>query len=189
MKVIYFDTETTGLDTKINDIVQLAFIIEIDGKVKERHNLKCQPFNYDTVTEEALDIQKRCIQEIKEWQKPEEMYCELLMILHKYIDRYDNTDKFYPAGQNVSFDIGFLRSFFEKNNDKYFGSYINRFSIDLMAIMRFLQYGSLVNIENAKLVTVAKYFDIEFKAHDAMSDIEVTREIIKKVISKLSFKE
>ena len=34
-KVFWFDVETTGLDSKIHDIIQLACIIEINGEIKE----------------------------------------------------------------------------------------------------------------------------------------------------------
>ena len=35
MKVIYFDTETTGLDFVENEIIELAMLIDEDGKIRE----------------------------------------------------------------------------------------------------------------------------------------------------------
>ena len=42
-KIFYFDTETTGLDPKRHDIIQLAYIVEINGEVKEEGEFKLQP--------------------------------------------------------------------------------------------------------------------------------------------------
>jgi DNA polymerase-3 subunit epsilon len=188
MKVIYFDTETTGLNEKIHDIVQISFLIEIDGDIKQQCDLKCQPFSYENITQEALSIQEVTIEELRERQKPEEMYKEIIEIFSNYIDKYNREDKFYPAGQNVSFDMRFLRAFFEKNKDNYFGSFINRFYIDLAAIVRLLKYANFINPENSKLETIAKYFNIEHDAHNAFSDIIVTRKILKEIISKIDYK-
>lgn len=38
MKVIYFDTETTGLDCRSNQIIELAMLTVIDGKIEERYD-------------------------------------------------------------------------------------------------------------------------------------------------------
>lgn len=49
-KIIYLDTETTGLDKEKNDVIQVAGIIEIDGKEVERFNIFCQPFSFENVS-------------------------------------------------------------------------------------------------------------------------------------------
>jgi len=182
MKIFYFDTETTGLDPVKNDIIQLAGIVEIDGKIKEKLNFFCQPFDYTNISPEALEVHKISIETIKGFPKANTLRMELIRIFGKYVDKYDKNDKFYPAGQNVRFDLAFLEEHFKKNNDVYFGSWFWRYAIDLYSISAALKYKGLLETENLKLETLAKHFGITLKAHCAMSDIECTREIIRLIL-------
>ena len=58
MKILWTDTETSGLNSKENDILTLAGIIEIDNEVKEEFYLEIQPFNYDNISKQALEVNK-----------------------------------------------------------------------------------------------------------------------------------
>ena len=53
-KLLYFDTETTGLDPVRNGIIQIAGIIVIDGEVKEEFNIKMQPHENDEITQRRI---------------------------------------------------------------------------------------------------------------------------------------
>jgi len=182
-KVFYFDTETTGLDSHQNDIIQLAYLVEIDGEVKEKGNLFMQPFRYDTISQEALAINKRTIEEIKKFPEPRVIYVQIKSLLSKYVDRYNKSDKFIPAGYNVRFDIDFLQQFFIKNGDKYFGAFFDYHFIDPMPIINCLNYKGSMKLQNAKLITACEFLGIKIEAHDALSDIEATRECLKKLIN------
>lgn len=184
MKVLYFDTETTGLDPVQNDIIELAGIVEINGEIKEEFNFFSQPFSYENVSQEALDIHGISIDTIKQFPAPDYLRIRLIKILGKYIDKYNRNDKFYPAGQNVRFDIDFLEENFKKNHDIYFGSWFWRYKIDLYDLSAALHYKGILKIENLKLETLAKHFGVKLKAHDAMSDIRATREIIRIILDR-----
>ncbi len=183
-KVFWFDVETTGLDPLKQDIIQLAFLIEIKGKVIESHNLLMQPFNYSTIDQEAIEIHNRTINEIKKYPAPNEAYCKLIAILEKYVDRYDRTDKFYHAGYNTRFDMDFLRHFFIKNGDNFFGSWFNYKGIDPLPILHLLDGIGTFSLVNYKLETVCKHFDIPLNAHDALSDVYATRNLTNLICSK-----
>ena len=49
MKILWLDTETTGLNTDKCDLIQLAGIVIIDGEEKERFNFYCQPVNWENI--------------------------------------------------------------------------------------------------------------------------------------------
>lgn len=181
-KVLWFDVETTGTDPKIHDIIQLAFIIEIDGKVKAKHDFNVQPFDYNNIEQEALDINKITIKEIKTFQKPLDLYIELKKIFSEYIDRYDKGDKFYPAGYNVGFDLEFLAQFFIKNEDSFFGSWVNWRRLDPLSLLYILDFKGIISLENYKLETACNYFGIKIKAHNAMADIIATKELFQKLL-------
>ena len=53
-KVLYFDTETTGLDAGKHGIIQLAALMEIGGEIVETFNMKFQPHEGALINPEAL---------------------------------------------------------------------------------------------------------------------------------------
>lgn len=189
MKILYFDTETTGLDAKENDIVSIAGIIEINGEVKEEFYLEMQPFNYDNISEEALKINGYTLEQIKTFMTPQEAYKKITTIFGKYINKFNRADKFISMGHNVRFDLDFLGQFFKKNNDKYFGSWVNYHCIDTVQILQLIKFKTDIELENCKLVTATKKFGIELTdAHNAMADIKATRELFYKLIKKIEIK-
>lgn len=189
MKIIYYDTETSGLDPIQNDILTLAGIIEIDGEVKEEFYLEMQPFNYENISKEALEVNGLTLEQIKTFQTPQEAHKKLLSIFSKYINKYNKLDKLTAIGHNIGFDIRFLDSLFRKCGDKYFGSWIDYHYIDTMAILNLLKFKKAIQIENVKLVTAAKHFGVELtEAHNAMADIKATRELFQKLVERIEFK-
>jgi DNA polymerase-3 subunit epsilon len=179
-KVLFFDCETTGTDPKRHDIIQVAGIIEIDGEVREEFCFNVQPFNYGSISPEALKVNGKTIEELRTFPQPNEVYGNIVRLFKKYIDKFDKTDKFIPAGQNVAFDIEFLRQFFFRNLDKFFGSFMTNRTVDLRHIIAFLEYAGKINLENHKLKTIAEYFGVTGNFHDALEDIKITRSIIHK---------
>jgi DNA polymerase-3 subunit epsilon len=189
MKTFYFDVETSGLDPIQNDILTLAGIIEIDGEVKEEFYLEMQPFNYDTISKEALVVNGLTIEQIKTFQRPQEAHKKLQSIFSKYINRYNKLDKLTAIGHNVGFDMRFLNSLFRKCGDKYFGSWIDYHFLDTMVLLNLLKFNKVIQIDNVKLVTAAKHFGVELtEAHNAMADIKATRELFQKLIERIDFK-
>jgi len=184
MKVLYFDVETTGLNPVKNDITQLAGLIEINGKIVEEFNFKCQPLNWKTIESRALEVTGVGLNKLKKFDKPAKVYKQFLNLLDNYVDKFDRKDKMYFAGYNVRFDIDFLHNFFKKQNDKYFGSWFNWKAIDPLSILHWFNYMGWINLENYKLETVCKHYDIKINSHDALSDIRATRKIIQ-ILGKL----
>jgi len=192
MKILWLDTETTGLDSKKNDILTIGGIIEIDGEVKEEFYLEMQPFNYDTVEEQALKVNGLDIKTIKTWMTPRLAYKQLTNIFAKYINKYNRNDKFIIAGHNIKFDFDFLVEFFNKNNDKYLGSWIEyQFSscIDTLPLVQIMRFKGVINIENCRLVTASKEFGVDLSnAHNALADIKATRELFYKIDKRIEVK-
>lgn len=183
MKVLWFDTETTGLDPEKHGIIQFACLVEIDGKVKEQFEVKMKPPGTE-ISEEALKVNGYTRESLESFNSPFYAKRQITDMLSVYVDKYDPSDKFIPAGQNIQFDIDMLHSLFKHTKDNYMFSFINsRGKIDLMAMTSLLQYlGKMPELENQKLVTVANYFGIDTsKAHDAIEDIRMTREVFLKM--------
>jgi DNA polymerase-3 subunit epsilon len=143
MKVLYFDVETSGLDPIKNDIFTIGGIIEINGEVKEEFYFEIQPFSYENISQQALDVNGLKIDDIKKYMTPQEGYKKIISIFSKYINKYNKSDKFTCIGHNVKFDIDFLTQFFLKNNDTYLGSFIDYHFLDTMVILNTMLYKKL----------------------------------------------
>lgn len=189
MKILYFDTETTGKDPIKNGIVQISGIIEIDGVIKETFNFKVSPGAEDLIEEEALKVTGLTASEILGYPDRKIVYRQLVLLFSKYINKFDKKDKFTPAGYNVRFDIEFLSSFFKKNNDVYFGSWCAWQGVDALPLVHYMHFLGELNLVNYKLSTLCEHFGIGIKAHDAMSDIIATRQLILKIRSLLQIKK
>lgn len=184
-KIIFIDTETGGVNAEKSALIQLSGIIEVDGTEKEKFNFYIKPFENSEVNEKALEVQGRTFEELRTDKYIDEsiIYKKFLEILDKYIDKYDKNDKFIVAGYNVKFDIDILKALFERNNNKFLFSYFNSSMLDPLYSVRLLQVaGMLPVLENNKLETWCKYFNIELKAHDSLQDITATKKLIEKLV-------
>jgi DNA polymerase III subunit epsilon len=183
IKTLYFDLETTGLDEKKNSIIQFGAIVEYDGVEVERFETKFQPFDDAEVDEQSLEYHGVSFDDILGYQSFEDGFLEVLSFFNRHIDKFDKTDKFWIAGYNIPFDIKFLSEFFVRGGERYgLGSYINWRFIDPFPMIHIMAWKGKLKLPNHKLGTVCEAFKIPLKdAHDAMSDIEATRSLIKKL--------
>jgi len=181
IKKIFYDVETTGLDSVSNGIHQLSGCIEIDGNVVEWFNFNVRPFQTDIIDLEAIKISNVSVEKIMSYEEPQIMHKKFITLLSKHVNKYDKKDKLFLIGYNNSrFDDQFLRSWFGKNNDKFYGSWFWPNTIDVMSLASNFLVNDRLNMENFKLKTVAKEFGLnvdESKLHDALYDIELTRGI------------
>lgn len=190
-KILFFDTETTGLDPRKAAPIQVAFLIDIDGHVVEEGNLLIQPHAGAEISKQALAINKRTEEEIVKppFLPTREGYRKITDMFTRHVDKFNRADKFYPAGYNVGFDVDFLGQFFERNGDKYFGSWMNGRRLDPREMMAWLDYSCGLQLKDHKLSTVCEYFGITIQAHDALSDIRATRDLFRVLHREKHFRE
>lgn len=186
MKLLYIDIESTGLDPIGDGMIQVAGIVEIDGEVKEEFMFRSKPFKGDMVDKKALAVNGITLEQLREYPEPIETYRNLVKVFNKYVDKYDRKDKFYVVGQNVPFDYEFLRWFFRKNGDNYFGSYIHYHKIDLIAITTIMKIAGKISLENMKLESVMAALDLGKQTHDALDDVRAVRLVFYKYVSMIN---
>ena len=180
-KLIYIDTETTGLDPKKAVIHQLAGIIEIDGTVKEEFDFRIKPYSDDPeINDKALEVSGVTREDIAQYEGSLESFYKFKSLLKEYVDPFNKNDKFIVVGYNChAFDMQFLREFWRIHNDKYFGSFFHQLPIDVLLLISYLNQNR-IKVKSFKLIDmVAYYLDKEFPAHDALEDIKVTRHLYK----------
>lgn len=185
-KIIFIDTETGGVNPEKAALIQLSGIIRIDKKDVEKFNFYIKPFENSEVTEKALEVQGRTLEELKtdKYVEEKEVYKQFINLLDKYIDKYDRTDKFIVAGYNVRFDVDILKAFFQRHGNNFLFSYLDSSMLDPLYSIRLLQIAEVLPVlENNKLETWCKHFGIELKAHDSLEDIVATKKLIGKLIS------
>lgn len=176
-KVLWFDCETTGLNPIKNDIIQLAAMIEVEGKIVAEFNSKCAPFDATNVDAKALVVNNLKLEDVLKYPNPRQVQKEFVIFLSRYVDKYNKSDKYAPAGYNVGFDIDFLSSFFKKAGDSYYGSFFNYKSIDPLRLVHIMDYKRQLDLPNYKLTTVCEHYGIKFEAHEALADIKATRDL------------
>lgn len=187
MKKLWLDLETTGLTPSKHSIIQIAGIVEIDGETIETFCLKSRPLPGSAVSNKALEVVKVSIDELKKYPEPSEIKQHLIDLFIKYIDPYDKKDKFQLVGYNAKFDYDFFRAWFDKQNYSYFGSFFWFPPIDVMNLVAYKVMGERHNMVNFKLFQVCKYFGLEIdeeKLHDAMYDIEITKQLYERIAKK-----
>lgn len=189
MKIIFIDTETTGLSHQKHDIIQIAGLVTEDKKILDEFNFKCQPVNWDTISKEALKINNTTEEDLKKYEMPQATFIHFLKILEKYF----NGEKFIIAGQNVkAFDWRFVVSFWDKHKrfaDPDFQDYFDEsISLDLLDLSRPLKKHGVIDVPNVKLGTIVEALDIKVKGelHDALADIKATQESFYALVDKVN---
>ena len=180
MVKIFFDVETTGLSSECA-ITQLSGVVEVDGEVAEEFNLLMAPHAGAEINPEALEVQGGTKEEIMSYPNPGAQFRKFRRLLEKYVDKFNPKDKIFLVGyNNRQFDDQVLRAWFNRNQDKFFGSYFWSNSLDVLVLAgEYLQRRRL-RMPNFKLATVAKELGLVFsdeQFHDAMFDVRVTRAI------------
>ena len=187
-KLFFYDIESSGLRHWENGIHQISGAIEINGEVQEEFDFHVQPHPKAIIEDEALDIGGVTREQLATYPLQGAVYNQLIVLLEKYVDRYNKEDKFFLIGyNNAAFDNNFLRAFFVQNGDKYFGSWFWSSPIDVFILAAFDLQSSRHKMVDFKLHTVAKAYNIEVdekKLHDGMYDIFLTREIYKKIFQE-----
>jgi DNA polymerase III epsilon subunit-like protein len=155
---LWFDCETTGLDSIKNDVVQVAFIPVINGIEKMHFNQHCQPIDWNNIDPQALQINGLTIEKLKTFQTPHELVDKLVKAVKQY------GVKFTLAGYNVPFDRGFLSSLFTKVGRE--DDFVALFNPDIHDVLkRAKAVKDQIASTNLKLATLATYFNIPINAH------------------------
>jgi DNA polymerase-3 subunit epsilon len=183
MKYVFLDTETTGTDPVKNGIIQLSGNIIIPDEVISEaveFDIKMQPFPADVIEDKALEITGTTREELATRMLCFDAYKEFTRLLSRYIDKFNKFDKAYMVGYNVGFDDSFLRQWFQKDGDKYFGSFFWWPPIDVAVLAMMKLRDRRAELPDFKQGTVAKALGIEVddtRLHDGIYDVGICREI------------
>jgi DNA polymerase III alpha subunit (gram-positive type) len=172
-----FDVETTGLDPKRDEIIQLAYQL-LDGNLNlvKSGTFFVWPRN-TTVSAEVAKINGYSTQK---WSANKaisqvELYGQLRDMLSPH-------KKLIPMGHNVKFDLSFLQALFETyGEDKVYRTSLSYHSFDTVAISMFADYVLHSGLNGSyKLTHLTERYKIDHSAaHTADSDIAATVALFK----------
>ena len=170
-KLVFIDTETTGLSLVNNEIIEVAAIV-CDGstlEIEKTFHAKIKPLHIERAEKEALKINGYDPIKWREAKDLKEVLTELGNIAPNGV----------LVGWNISFDWAFLEKAFEENK------VIHKFDyhkIDAMSVAyaELFKRGKFTSINLRKVATM---FNIKLPSiHDAANDTRATYEIFKKIM-------
>lgn len=189
MKFMWCDIETTGLDPKNAAPFQVAFIFVSNQKIngapvrdESTRLFYLNPFDIEGIefSEDAAKIHGYSKETIESFEKSELVAKKIDEFLKSSVDFRVNEQLFFCGYNSKEFDWNHLVSLFNHwnlNFEKYF--YPQKLDV-FDQVKRAGALKRLPYLENRKLVTVAKFLGINLEnAHDAMGDIQATREVAK----------
>jgi len=173
------DTETTGLNPAIHDIIQVG-IVELDNRFMETYRdleFQIKPERPEQADPKALEINGLDItQGIS--------IGEAKNIIKDYIIR---DDKHGLIGWNIMFDIPFFNKLFTR--ELGLELFFHRSYRDVLQYakciddMAYLKSG-LKLYKDHKLSSVKEFYGITTKGHTALSDAKATYQIMKRLLSE-----
>lgn len=182
--IIWIDIETTGLNPHRHAIVQIAGIVEVDGVMGERWNLRLRPDTNAEIDETALVINGLTRERMEEHPYSAARGCEMLRgILSKY-------ERYIIAGWRVAFDVRFLSALFEMHGGfPDFEAQRTRYPLLDVAPMAVAYLADINALHKAapfslNLGNVADYLRVMpmGELHDAETDVRLTREVYRALL-------
>ena len=167
MLVTVLDTETTGLDTKIHEIIQFAavrFLLKDDATVSilDKVDLKIKPKNLAAASPQALKVNGFSPEA---WDGSLPISCHLGVIA----DFVSNSD--FLLGQNLIFDLRFISKAFLEEDAKL--PQFPHYADTKHMASGLVKEGKLKSASMDKLV---EHYNIKFsgRAHTALTDCHRT---------------
>ncbi len=184
-KALWIDVEITGLNSSEHGLTEVACLVEIDGIVIDSLSLKINTTSYKKdiiMTPKALELTNKSEDEIKNYPISQLQFKKFIEFIENYVDPKEKYDVFQPIGYNINFDMDFIKAWFKDNRHDNYSDYFSYKDVDIFALVKVLKYLGYINTKNDKLSTLCEEFYITLDAHNALNDIEATKELYEVLI-------
>lgn len=172
------DTETTGLNEGIHEIVQIAIVIvDEDFNYVDKFTSLIRPMHESNIDEEALKINRLKLSDLVKAPTP----LQVRNAFYQWHEEVHDGIKIEPLGHNYSFDQAFLKLFF---GNMYRERFYYKFRDTHVLAQALIDRGSL-KVESTSLISLCDHFEIPIKAHDALGDVLATMKLYKKLLEVL----
>lgn len=161
--MVIVDLETSGLDRNLDYIIEIGAVKIEKGEIADKFSTLVNCPQMESLPEEVEELTGISYEQIKTAPRVGE-------VLQRF---YGFAKGSILVAHNLPFDFAFLRNWgfwckvwFDEFEDN---------AIDTVALAKEKLCGK---VDNYKLSTIAKYFNIEFTHHRALDDAEATAKIL-----------
>ena len=186
--LLFFDTETSGVDAERNGILQIAWIIERNGEVFDECVSDVALPKDLSISLEALEINNFTLERMKKGRDACAVMEQLRLKLKSAVG---GGPAAIPCGHNIKFDIDFLHRTAKRINAAWWCNFGQndylalRSPVCTLALCHYCAYRGILELPNYKLATLCGHFGIPLTPHDALADIRATRSLFYKLDSLL----
>lgn len=179
--IYVLDTETTGLNPDVHEIIELSATRINDDSIK---TLKIRPENWDSIELDALRVNGHNYNELKNYMPREKAIVEFEDWMME--DGFSPDEKIL-VGQNPTFDLRFLENLWKKCNAYNSFPFGKRpLLIDTRQLALIIDLCTGEKTEFYNLSTLLKKYGLKnAKAHTAEADAIATKELFIKQIEFL----
>lgn len=172
--ILFFDTETTGLNPDTDSVIQIAAQYYQNGRKVSEFETKVAPYRKSTGLG-ALATNKTTPAQMLQYPNPQSA-CDQFVAYITSLPGFNKWNKIIPAAHNATFDIRFLQNFLTVHGYRGWEDIFSHRVVDTAPIARFLIDAGAIDSKSASLGTVAEALGIERdeeKQHEAMYDTEL----------------
>lgn len=191
MNILFIDFETTGTDSKKNTSIEIACRLDVDGHTVSRFHKKFFDPTNTIINLGALKVNKTGLGQLIELGLSKEGKEDKAVVeLVDYLLDIKVVGPLIVSGQNVQFDIDFLKSLLLKYGvegiDQVIGyKYLDTFSL----AMGLIAAGKLITKDNkTNLAALAAGLGIKLEGrslHTATADVDLAAEVYYALITRI----
>lgn len=179
-KILFIDTLTTGLNSDRCAIYRLGGII-CEENVKSLKEIKAfdllmRPFHGARIIDESLAVGGMTRSRMIYFPDEKKVFEEFMSIISSVIDIRNPKDKLYIVGLHASsFDVPFLKAWFNRNGNTHFRDCFYVQTLDLMSLAAFYLMGQRTAMANFYMDNMAKALNVEVFKDEEHSNISTVR--------------
>ena len=165
MIVCAIDTETTGLNNGLHEIVAVscvAFELETFKLIEPKFEMMVKPLHPDRTDPKALEVNGLNLKELEKAAHPNIVSGRFQIWWENVLDG----EKINPLAHNWGFDKGFLEAWLGEKFTTMFHYHFR----DTQPTAQFLMDAGKLKTDSTSLVNLAGHFSIPHKPHEAYSD-------------------
>jgi len=177
-KLLFIDTETGGLDPRQHSLLSIGLVVWTPQGIlaSEEILLKEKVFRIDhhALKVNRIDLSVHASQAVS--------HPEAMQRLQAFVAKHFGGKGIVLAGHNVSFDIGFIKQWFEEQAADFSSLFSHR-SIDTHSLLSALYFSGLVAEKVTDSSKAFDYFKIGVEQrHTALSDAIATATLFGKLL-------
>lgn len=182
MNILFLDTETTGLDSGENAVIQIACEYHENGNLVKSFNKKFFSKNGEKrINLGALKVNKTSLSALHT-APPESIAVEEFV---DFLLSLNPKEQVVLCCENVVFDLGFVKELLKKYNIEGLDAIFSYRVLDTATIALFLKTAGVLKVEKLGLTNVAKSLGLEEPSTTGFHDASYDTKIMAKVYYKM----